>query len=65
MNCKRPRGRRPIYGVAGVRCQVKLPALVVEELRRIGDGSLTRGIVEAHNQLKVLQEWRTRHVGSR
>lgn len=52
-NKKRPRGRPPIAGQAGKRYQVYLPVNAAQKLRVVGDGSLSRGIVNLSKQLST------------
>lgn len=48
---KRPRGRPPIDGETGQRYQVYLVPSVAGKLRKLGDGSLSQGIVLAAKQV--------------
>jgi hypothetical protein len=41
----RGRGRQPITAVVGAPYLVRLPPALAERLRRLGDGSLSRGII--------------------
>ncbi len=50
-NNKRPRGRPPISGEAGHRYQVYLPTQTAQKLRGVGNGSLSRGIVNLSKKL--------------
>lgn len=67
MMCKRPRGRQTIArdGTKRISVQVRLPPEVIEEFKRLGGGNLTAGIIQTHQQLQALQQWRTRHAGSK
>jgi hypothetical protein len=42
---RRGRGRPPIAGVPGERFQIRIPPAVASTLRKLGDGSLSQGIV--------------------
>lgn len=52
---KRPRGRPPLSasGEVGERYQVHLPPSVAEKLRKLGDGSLSQGIILAAKKVKT------------
>lgn len=47
MKCKTPRpvGRPTLFGERGQRYQVHLPPTLAAEIRKVGNGSLSKGIV--------------------
>lgn len=51
-HAKRPRGRPSLSGETGERYQVTIPPTVADKLRRLGDGSLSQGIIKAAAKVK-------------
>jgi hypothetical protein len=49
---KRPLGRPSFTGVAGARYQITIPSAIADKLRKLGDGSLSRGVIKAAAKVK-------------
>lgn len=50
---KRGRGRPSLSGETGQRYQVHLPPTVADKLRKLGEGSLSQGIIKAAKKVRI------------